>query len=188
LAGTGPVAEGDRRSPRAPVPRDDPYLRQGRSGRVAHRGGLRPGGPPMNLHELVTQYVAFRQTLGERCLTNERLLRSFCRAVGPQTCVTRIQADAVTAFLDGTGPVTSAWHSKYHALKGFFRFAVSRGYLAEAPLPKVLPKRAPGFLPYIYSRDDLRRLLDAIPSYRRYRTRIEPPTLRALLLLLYGAG
>src|SRR5262249_41844445 len=141
-----------------------------------------------NLHELVTQYVAFRQTLGERCLTNERLLRSFCRAVGPQTCVTRIQADAVTAFLDGTGPVTSAWHSKYHALKGFFRFAVSRGYLAEAPLPKVLPKRAPGFLPYIYSRDDLRRWLDAIPSYRRYRTRIEPPTLRALLLLLYGAG
>ena len=31
-------------------------------------------------------------------------------------------------------------------------------------------------------------MLDAIPSYRRYRTRSELPTLRAILLLLYGAG
>jgi integrase len=31
-------------------------------------------------------------------------------------------------------------------------------------------------------------LLDAIPTYQRYRTRVEPETLRAILLLLYGAG
>jgi hypothetical protein len=79
----------------------------------------------MNLNDLVTHYVAFRHTLGERCKTNEALLRSFCRAVGPQTLVTGIRADAVVAFLAGTGPITSAWHIKYHALKGFFRFAVT---------------------------------------------------------------
>jgi integrase len=61
------------------------------------------------------------------------------------------------------------------------------GHNASA-LPTELPKRAPPFVPYIYSHDDLRRLLGAIPSYRRYRTRIELPTLRAILLLLYGAG
>ena len=99
-----------------------------------------------------------------------------------------IRADAVAAFLAGAGPVTSAWHTRYHALKGFFRFAVSRGHLNEAPLPTILPKRPPGFVPYIYSRDDIRRLLDAIPSFRRCRTGIEPETLRAILLLLYGAG
>jgi integrase/recombinase XerD len=142
----------------------------------------------MNLSDLVTHYVAFRRALGEKCKTNEALLRSFCRAVGPQTRVAHLGADTVAAFLAGTGPVTSAWHIKYHALKGFFRFAVSRGHLAEAPLPTELPKHAPPFVPYIYSHDDLRRLLAAIPSYRRYRTRIEPNTLRAILLLLYGAG
>jgi site-specific recombinase XerD len=102
--------------------------------------------------------------------------------------VAGITAAAIEAFLAGGGPVTSAWHIRYHALKGFFRFAVSRGHLDEAPLPAVLPKRPPPFIPYIYSRDELRRLLDAIPTYRRYRTRIEPETLRAILLLLYGAG
>ena len=142
----------------------------------------------MNINDLVTQYVTFRRTLGERCKTNESILRSFCRSIGPRTPVAVIGADAVTAFLVGAGPVTSAWHIRYHALKGFFRFAVSRGHLNEAPLPTVIPKPPPPFVPYIYSRDEIRRLLDAIPSYRRCRTGIEPETLRAILLLLYGAG
>ena len=142
----------------------------------------------MNINDLVTHYVTFRRTLGERCKTNESILRSFCRSVGPRTPVAAIGADAVAAFLAGAGPVTSAWHTRYHALKGFFRFAVSRGHLDTAPLPTVLPKRPPPFVPYIYSRDEIRRLLEAIPTFRRCRTGIEPETLRAILLLLYGAG
>ena len=142
----------------------------------------------MNINELVTQYVTFRRTLGERCKTNESILRSFCRSIGPRTPVAVIGTDTVAAFLVGAGPLTSAWHIRYRALKGFFRFAVSRGHLNEAPLPTVIPKPPPPFVPYIYSRDEIRRLLDATPSYRRCRTGIEPETLRAILLLLYGAG
>lgn len=142
----------------------------------------------MNINDLVTQYVTFRRTLGERCKTNESILRSFCRSIGPRTPVAVIGADAVAAFLVGAGPVTSAWHIRYRALKGFFRFAVSRQHRNDAPLPTVIPKPPPPFVPYIYSRDEIRRLLDAIPSYRRCRTGIEPETLRAILLLLYGAG
>jgi len=37
----------------------------------------------MNIDELVTHYVAFRRTLGERCQTNEGILRAFCRSLGP---------------------------------------------------------------------------------------------------------
>jgi integrase/recombinase XerD len=142
----------------------------------------------MNINDLVTRYVTFRRTLGERCKTNESILRSFCRSIGPRTLVAAIRADAVAAFLVGAGPVTSAWHIRYHVLKGFFRFAVSRGHLKEVPLPTFFPKQPPPFVPYIYSRDDIRRLLDAILSFRRCRTGIESETLRAILLLLYGAG
>jgi integrase/recombinase XerD len=95
---------------------------------------------------------------------------------------------AVAAFLTGKGPVTGTWHIRYSVLKGFFRFAVSRGHLDKAPLPKELPKRPPTVTPYIYSREELRRLLDAIPSCPRFPSRMEPPTMRAMLLLLYGAG
>ena len=140
LAGAGPVAEGDRRSPRAPISRDDPSLRQGRSGRTASRRGFRSGGLAMNIDELVTHYVAFRRTLGEKCKTNESILRSFCRAVGPQTSIAHIGAEVVAAFLDGSGSVTSGWFNKYQALKGFFRFAISRGHLTEAPAAEGPPE------------------------------------------------
>ncbi|MBI2806029.1 MAG: tyrosine-type recombinase/integrase [Planctomycetes bacterium] len=142
----------------------------------------------MNISDLVTHYVAFRRTLGERCDTNEHILRSFCRAIGPRTRVNRIRAKAVAAFLNGTGPITRAWHGKYSALKGCFQFAVSRGDMDKAPLPTEVPKRPPTLVPYIYSRAEIRRLLDAIPSYRRFPSHMEPTTLRAILLLLYGAG
>ena len=125
----------------------------------------------MNINDLVTHYVAFRRTLGERCNTTENVLRSFCRAVGPRTPVTRIRSKAVAEFLAGTGPVTRTWHFKYSALKGFFQFAVSRGHMDKAPLPTELPKCPSSFVPYIYSHEELRRLLDAIPSYQRFPSR-----------------
>jgi integrase/recombinase XerD len=142
----------------------------------------------MNINNLVTHYVAFRRTLGERCDTTEKILRSFCRAVGLRTPVTRIRSKVVDKFLAGTGPITRTWHFKYSALKGFFQFAVSRGHLDKVPLPTALPKCPRTFVPYIYSHEELRRLLEAIPSYQRFPSRMEPPTLRAILLLLYGAG
>ena len=67
----------------------------------------------MNINDLVTHYVTFRRTLGERCIITETALRSFCRSVGPETPVAGIGADAVATFLAGTGPVTRAWHIKY---------------------------------------------------------------------------
>jgi integrase len=142
----------------------------------------------MNIDALVTQYVAFCRALGEKGLDKEYLLRPFCRAIGPRTDVTRIRTEAVSAFLGEGRPVTMAWHNKYRALKGLFRFAVGRGYLAEAPLPRVVPRRPPPFLPYIYTKEEIRRLLDATRSYRRFSLLIDPDTMRAILLLLYGSG
>jgi integrase/recombinase XerD len=142
----------------------------------------------MNITDLVTHYVDFRRTMGQRFNTTENILRSFCRAVGLGTPVSRIRPNTVAKFLAGTGGATRTWHFKYGALKGFFQFAVSRGHVDKAPLPAELPKCQSSFVPYIYSREELRRLLEAIPSYQRFPNHVEPPTLRAILLLLYGAG
>ena len=123
----------------------------------------------MNINDLVTHYVTFRRTLGERCITTENspaVLLPRRRAATRQS--PGFGSSAVAEFLAGTGPITRTWHFKYSALKGFFQFAVSRGHLDKVPLPTELPKRPPTLVPYIYSREELRRLLDAIPSsYRR---------------------
>ena len=82
-----------------------------------------------------------------------------------------------------------SWHDKYHALKGLFRFAVSRGHLDEAPLPAALARKPPGLRPvHLLTGRDSAACWTRSRSYRRYRTRIEPETLRTIILLLYGAG
>jgi site-specific recombinase XerD len=43
-------------------------------------------------------------------------------------------------------------------------------------------------VPYIYSRDELRRLLDAATVCENPRSKLQPHTCRMLILLLYGAG
>ena len=142
----------------------------------------------MNLQQLIEQYVVYRQTLGERFLTNAGILRAFSRLLGSLADVSDVRVEQITAFLQGKGPVTSAWHVRYAALEGFYRYAISRGYADTSPLPVTTPKRPPHFIPYIYSRDELRRLLAATVSVQHPLRRAKPVTLRAILLLLYGCG
>jgi len=105
-----------------------------------------------------------------------------------QTNIKQVRRNTVSAFLNTAGPITRTWHFKHNILKGFFRFAVTRGHLSKSPLPMAVPKCAPTFTPYIYSREELRRLLDAIPSCYRNSSDLSPLALRAILLLLYAAG
>lgn len=142
----------------------------------------------MNLQSIVEQYAAFRKTLGERFGTNGRLLKSFCRAMGQDLDVSDVTPEKVNAFLAGKGPLTASWHVKHNALLGFYRYAISRGFVATSPLPVVIPKRPPAFQPYIYSQVELQRLLDSTASYQRNRGRLDPFMVRSLLLLMYASA
>jgi hypothetical protein len=62
----------------------------------------------LKLQAIVTQYVAFRKSLGEGFRSNEQVLKSFCHALGDRPDVGEVQAAQVDAFLAGTGPLTSS--------------------------------------------------------------------------------
>lgn len=141
----------------------------------------------MMIAELIAQYIAFRRSLGEKFERDGRLLQTFSRAIGALE-VSQVQAGQVKKFLDGSGPITRYWHMKHTTLRGFYRYAVSRGYVASSPLPTTLPKLPPRFVPHIYSITDLRRLLEGTAHYQRQRIQLEPHTFRTILLTLYGAA
>ena len=142
----------------------------------------------MNLCQLIEQYIAFRKSLGEIQDTNAQTLRMFGRFLGSAVDVADVRSEQVNAFLAGKGPRTLTWHHKLSVLRSFYRYAMSRDYTSTSPLPTVIPKRPPAFVPYIYSHDDLRRLLRAIDSDTRYRAGMEPITVRTIVLLLYATG
>ena len=60
------------------------------------------------------------------------------------------------------------------------------GYVTTSPLPTTVPQLPPEFVPYIYSRDEVRRLIEATTT-REHRN-LSALTCRTLLLLLYATG
>lgn len=140
----------------------------------------------MKLSEAVANYVAHKQSMGMRFRTEASTLNSFCRTLG-DLAMAEVMPERVHTYLAGVGPVTRFWQRKHEVLLGFYRFAIARGYTNRSPLPRAFPKPLHAFVPYVYSREELRRLLDAT-AYDHPRSSIEPYTYRTLLLLLYGAG
>lgn len=139
----------------------------------------------MTLQKAVEQYIALKRSLGYRFRSDGVILNAFSKAMGKVT-MGQVKARAARAYLDGNGPVTRHWHRKWEALRPFYRFAMIRGLVRHSPLPTQAPKLDISFTAYIYTQDQLRALLQAITPERTGR--LSPPTVRALLLVLYGAG
>lgn len=145
----------------------------------------------MKLSQVVGQYIDFKRSMGMRFKSQAVTLQSFCRALGPID-IQDVTQNSVLAFLEGRGPVTTFWYQKFSTLRGFYRFAISRGYVVSAPMPETVPKSQGYARPYIYSPEELRRLLSAAAildvKRRAVPGDLQTLTFRTLLLLLYGAG
>jgi integrase len=58
----------------------------------------------------------------------------------------------------------------------------------RSPLPANVPKLPPQQSPYVYSTDELRRLMEATSVVHVKSTPLQAPMYRMLLILLYGSG
>jgi len=132
----------------------------------------------MKLTQLMAEYVTFRKSLGQGFESDEKRLRTFSRFVGESAEINSVKPSQVAAFLAGCGPITRYCHLKYGTLRGFFNYAVTRGYLSASPLPATVRKPPARFVPHIYSREELHRLLEGTASYQKHKSRIlmEPHT------------
>lgn len=142
----------------------------------------------MKLSAIISQYVELKQSMGNKFKGSASALTRFSRLVGLEADITEITSEQVNDFLLTSQQVTPSWYKKYDALHGFYKYAISRQYVRSSPLPTIKPQLPPAFVPYIYTHDELRRLLDATAAFRKNHRILEPHTLRTFLLLLYGAG
>jgi integrase len=142
----------------------------------------------MTLAEVVDQYIAWRQARGAHFRSGASVLRLYCQSVGGEVDCDAVGTEPARVFLAGTGPLTRYRANKRTVLAGFYRYAISRGHATHSPLPADEPKEPSSAPPYIYSRDELRRLLAAVDGCRKQAVQLQADTFRTLLLLLYGTG
>lgn len=141
----------------------------------------------MMVADAIQEYVVYKQALGMSYKARALKLKAFARFVGPVD-LDEVTPDMVRNFLNGNGAVTTEWFSKFWVLNTFFRFAIARSYAKENPLPRRKPKSPRQFRPYIYSVEEVKRMIQVVDCRHRGRWHLEPRTVRTLLLLLYGTG
>jgi integrase/recombinase XerD len=141
----------------------------------------------MKLHDAIEPYIEYKHSLGMRFRSQAAVLRAYCRAMGNAT-VEEVRPDRVLTFIAGDGPVTARWIENYRVLAGFYRYAIGRGFVTVAPLPTDMPRPPPHMTPYIYTVDELKRLIAATDTLRTPLSPLLSLTMHTLLLLLYGTG
>ncbi|ETX08294.1 tyrosine-type recombinase/integrase [Candidatus Entotheonella palauensis] len=141
----------------------------------------------MTLTEAIEAYLTLKRSLGAIFSSQASILRAFGRTLG-DIPIDTISSEACSSFCRGTGLPTRHWENKHHILRGFFNYLRSRGYLAASPLQEPGPRALHAFEPYIYSHEELQRLLDATATLASTRFPLQPLTYRTVILLLYGAG
>jgi site-specific recombinase XerD len=141
----------------------------------------------MKIADAVREYVVYKQSLGMSYKSRALRLNAFARFAGP-IGLEKVTPEMIRRFLDGDRPVTTEWFNKFSALNTFFRFAIARSYTTQNPLPHSQPKSPRQFRPYIYSVEEVKKMIRVVDGRHRGRWHLEPRTVRTLLLLLYGTG
>lgn len=141
----------------------------------------------MKIADAVREYVVYKQSLGMSYKSRTLRLNAFARFAGAID-LDKVTPELARRFLDGHRPVTTEWFNKFSALNTFFRFSIARGYATDNPLPRTQPKSSRQFRPYIYSVEEVKKMIQVVDSRHRGCWHLEPRTVRTLLLLLYGTG
>ena len=142
----------------------------------------------MTLIEAIDAYVERKRASGLSFEKGRLVLLALCRHVGDMP-LHRVSGPHVLSFLDDHPISALTWRHKHRLLKRFFEFWLQRGAMPLLLMPQARPPSSKTFSPYIYTRAEIRSLLQAA---RQCQTRnlcvVDAVTFRCLILTLYATG
>jgi integrase/recombinase XerD len=141
----------------------------------------------MKFGDGVKHYVNRKQERGIQFSYGEDCLTRFHRYIG-DIDLGETNTSQVSTFLDNNRAAAVTWRHKYFTLLRFFEFWAARGAMPEMLMPPLRPKERQTFVPYIYSRAEVRALIKAAAKNEQSNISIPRTTMRTLIIALYGTG
>jgi integrase/recombinase XerD len=136
----------------------------------------------------VDQYVARKRADGFAFKNEETRLARFCKSSGDLD-ISDLNSGHIAAYLDGSEVAIVTWRLKYFLLLRFLEFLNRRKAIPLIEMPLLKPAVRQTFVPYIYTQQEIARLLAATSSCQQGQNCIiHAQTFHALLLTLYATG
>lgn len=137
------------------------------------------------LSQALADYLALRRSMGFKLERTGKLLAQFvahCKAVGAANVTTRLALDWAT-LPEGCNPHWAGY--RLSVVRGFARHLALIDPRTEVPPTDLLPARSRRATPYLYSENEVQRLIDAAG---KLHTALRRATFSTLLGLLWVTG
>jgi integrase len=142
----------------------------------------------LKLTKAIEGYIDHKRTQGVSYRLPGDRLHSFGRHIG-EIDLQEVNTGHVLAFLNRSQVSTNTWRTKYAELKRFFEYWKALGLMDAIEMPAPRGKVRQTFVPYVYSRAEIRALLRSMSQVRQNPgSKISPETFRMLILFVYGTG
>lgn len=142
----------------------------------------------MNLSLAIESYLANRRSTGLVFNEVARILSAFSKSVG-DIPLTQLRTEQVREFLDSGHANATTWRIKHNKLRTFFEYWRWRNEMPFLIMPPQKARIPRTFIPYIYTRTELRNLLSATrASQKSTFCKADPATLKMLIVMLYATG
>lgn len=141
----------------------------------------------MILSNAIKQYVTMKRAAGLKYAHEECMLKNFVTFVGDQP-LKNVTEDTIIEYLHRGEANNQQIERKYFLLRQFFRWCIERNYLNFAPIRYKIKITPSEFVPYIYSHDEISKILLEALNCSCTSSPLLGETIRALLLTIYSCG
>lgn len=142
----------------------------------------------MKVAQCVEAYLDQKRAHGYALTSAGKFLRRFARTFGDHS-ISGIEGHHLDDFLSGLQISSNAWYLYSGHLRRLFEFWFLRGRVTHIPQPGLKGPPRKIFYPHVYSRAEIRKLLDAAVACQRSATcTLTASALKTLVLFLYGTG
>jgi integrase/recombinase XerD len=142
----------------------------------------------MKVARCVEIFVQRKQACGYSYISVARVLRQFARFVGHMR-ISSVTDSHLNCFLNRGKMSNNTWRHHSSCLVHFFRYWLARRQIRQLPMPKHKHAETKTFFPYVYSREEIRKLLNAVSiGQQSSRCGFGVDTLKTIILFLYGSA
>ena len=141
----------------------------------------------MKLSLAISEYVVWKRADGYKFENVEKNLGMMLRQIGDIE-LSAVRPEQMLGCLNRI-PITNAtWTGKYWIMRRFFEYCVARDAITTFAMPTPrLPQRQ-RFVPHVYTKTEMRSLLEATKRKRRSGCALDQPTIQTIIILLYATG
>jgi len=139
------------------------------------------------LSDGIIEYVARKRLEKVDFQHGESILNRLSRQLGA-VALHDVSTSDVTAYLGAQVLSTNTWAVRHQTLSRFFEYWSVRGIMHGSVMPPGRRQVRSRFIPYIYSRAELRLLLQAAARTCTRGRSLAPQTMKTFVFLLYATG